>query len=146
MIIPPIDRHISDGFPSSRGTTYVQQTHALKVIVTDMARSGARVFQTPADVSRNDTDGMTPWYGNTSIRSTRLNSPVLLGGGTTVSSTRTEIQEIIIPKGPTGSVEFTNAQPFHASIHGNSAENGVPTPTFSKVIGRELSENSSADI
>ena len=146
MIIPPIDPRIMDGIAAGRGATHACHTISLKVIVTDAARSGARVFQNPADVNQKDTDGKIPQDGNTPIRYPRLTSPVLIGGGTTVSPTRTESQDIISPKGPTGSVEVRNAQPFHTFINGNSAKNGGPTPTFSKLIGQELSDNSSAKI
>ena len=71
---------------------------------------------------------------------------VLIGGGTSVSPTRTGSQEISIPNGTIGPVEVRNVQPFHTSINGNYAKNGNLTPTFSKVISRELSNNSIADI
>ena len=83
---------------------------------------------------------------NTSISSPRLNSLVLIGCGTNVSPTRTGIQEIVRPKRPTGSVEVRNTQMFNTSINGNSAKKEDPTPTFSKLIGRELSHDSRVDI
>ena len=89
---------------------------------------------------------MILWDRKNPIRYPRLNLPVLIGGGTTVYSTRTGSQEIITPKGPTGSVEVRNAQPFHTYTNGNSANNGDPTPTFIKVIVRELSDDSSTNI
>ena len=142
MIILPIDSRIVDAIATGRATTHACQTIASKVIVLDAARSSARVFQNPADVKRTDTDTTIPRDGTTSIRSPRLTSPVLIGGGTTVSPTITGSQEIISPKGPTGSGEVRNTQPFHTSINGNSSENGDPTPTYSKVIGQELSDDS----
>ena len=75
-----------------------------------------------------------------------LNSPVLIGGGTTVSKTRMGSQETGSPKCPTISVVVRNAQILHTSINGDFSKNGNPTPTFSKVIGRELSHEYSADI
>ena len=80
-------------------------------------------------------DRTIPWDGNTSIRSPGFTSPVLMGGGTTVSPTRTDDQEIIISKGTTGSVEVRNAEQFRTSINGDSSEHGDPEPSFSKVIG-----------
>ena len=112
----------------------------------DVTQSGTHVFQNPGDVSRTERDGTTPRDGSTSIRSPRLNSPVLIGGGTIVSLTRTGSQDIGIPKGPTGSVEVRNAQIFNTSINGNSADNGDPASNFSKIIGRELSHDSSSNI
>ena len=100
MIIMLIDPCIAGGVAAGRGTVHARQTIASKVIVMDAARSGARVFRTPADVRRNDMDETTPQDDNTSIRPPSFNSPVIIGGGTTVSLTRTGIQEIVIPKGP----------------------------------------------
>ena len=92
MTIPPIDPRITDGFAAVIGTTHAHQTSALEVIVTDAACSGARIFRNLAGVSWTDRYGRTPQDGNTFIRSPRLNSPVLIGGGNTVSPTRTGIQ------------------------------------------------------
>ena len=133
MIVLLIYPRISDRVAAVIETMYARQTPALKVIAMDMMRSGARVFWTPADVSRHDTDRTTPRDSNTSIRSPRLTSPDIIGSGTTISATSTGSQEIISPKGPTGSVEVSNAQMFNTSINGNSAKKGGPTPTFSKV-------------
>ena len=49
-------------------------------------------------------------------------------------------------RGPTVPVEVRNAQPFHTSINGNSSQNENHMPTFSKLIGRKLSDNSRSDI
>ena len=43
-------------------------------------------------------------------------------------------------------MEVGNTQIFNTSINGNLAKNGDSTPIFSKVIGRELSHDSSSDI
>ena len=133
-IIPPIDPWITDGVAAVRGTTHAHQTPTLKVIVPDAARSGALFLQTPGDVSRMGRDGTTPRDGNTSIRSSRLNSPVLIGGGTAISPMRTGIQDIGSPKELTGSVEFRNAQIFNTSINGNSAKNGDLRPLSVKKL------------
>ena len=60
MIIPPIDLWIVNGVVAGRGTTHVRQKPAPKVIVTDAARSGAHVLQTPGDVSRTERYRTTP--------------------------------------------------------------------------------------
>ena len=146
MIITPIDPQISDEVAAGRGTTHARQTISSKVILTDTVHSGAHVFRNPTDISRMDTDGTIPQDGNTSIRSPRLTSPVLIGGGTTVYPTRTVGKDIIIPKGPTGYVEVRNDQPFHTSVNGNSDENGDTTPTLSKAIRKEESDDPSANI
>ena len=73
-------------------------------------------------------------------------SPVLIGGGTIISPTRTGRQGIGGPKGHTSPVELRNAQLFHTSINRYFSENWYPAPAFSKGIGQELYHNSSADI
>ena len=108
MIILPIDPRIADRFVDGSGTTHARQMPASKVINTDVSRSGAHVFRNPGDIIRTDRERTTPLNGNTSIRSPRFNSPVLIGGGTTAYPTRTEIQDIISPKGPTDPVEVRN--------------------------------------
>ena len=146
MITPPIEPRIADGVADVRGTTHARQTIALKVIVTNTARSSARVFRDIADVNKKDMDGTIPQNIINSRRYPRLNSPVLIGGGTTISPTRMGSQDISSPKGPTNSVEVRNSQIFHTSINRNSAENGDPTPAFGKIIGRELSHESRSGI
>ena len=88
-----------------------------------------------------------PGHCDIAVRPPPLNSPVMIGG-TTVSPTRgiIGIQDIFSIHRATGSVEFGDNQKFDTSIDGNFAENGDSTPIFSKVIGRELSHDSSADI
>ena len=89
MIIPPIDLRIVDGVASGRGTMHAHWTLALRVIITDAARSSARVFWNPAEVIQTDKDGMTSRDRNTSIRYPNLKSPVLIGSVTTFSLSRT---------------------------------------------------------
>ena len=145
-IIPPIDPLFTNGVAADRGTMHAPHTPNSKLIVTYAAHSGARISWTPGDVIRMSRDGTTTWDGNPSLRPPRLNYPVLIGAGTTIFPARTGSQDIVIPKGPTGTVEVRNTQIFHTSIHGDFTNNGYPTLTFSKVIGRELSHNSRADI
>ena len=135
-----------NGIAVGRGTMHARQTPASKVIVTDASRSGARVFQNPGDISWTERYGTTPRDGNTFISPPRLNCPVLICGGITISPTRMGSQDIYIPKSPTGPVEVRNSQIFHTSINRNSAENGDPTPAFGKIIGRELSHESRSGI
>ena len=55
-IIPLIDPPIADGVVAIIVTLHARQTISLKEIFTDVARSGARVFQDPAVVNRKDTE------------------------------------------------------------------------------------------
>ena len=116
------------------------------MIFTDVTCRNSCIFWTLGDVSHTVRDGTTPRDGNTSISSPRLNYPVLIGAGNTISQTRTGSQEIGSPKGPTGPVEIRNARIFHTSIQEILTKNGDSTPTFSKVIRQELSHDSSANI
>ena len=116
------------------------------MIVMDVARSGARSFWDPVAVNRKDTDGTITQDGNTSRSLPRLTFPVMIGGGTSVSPTRTGIKEFSSPRETIGPVEVRNAQPFDTSINGNSFKKWDPTQSFSKVIGHELCNNSSTDI
>ena len=69
-------------------------------------------------------------------------------GGTTLSPTCGIIgsQEIVSIHGLTHSVEVAAIQKFDTSINGNLAKIGDYMTISSKVIGRELSHDSSADI
>ena len=91
---------------------HAQRTTLSKEIITEAARSAARVFWTPADVSPHGTDGTTPRYRNTDIGSTRLTYPVLIGGSTTGSPSRTVNQGIISPLGSIGPQWSRNAPIF----------------------------------
>ena len=107
---------------------------------------GAHVFRYPTVVNRKDTDKKISWERNTSRIPPILNTPVLIGGGPSVSPNRKGVQDIGSLSGTIRSEEFRNAQPLHTSINGNSAKHRDPAPTFSKIIGRELSDESSDDI
>ena len=117
VIVSLVEPPIVDGVAAGRGTAHARQTIALKVIVPNAARSGAQVFQDPTAVNRKDTDGTIPRDGNTSRIPTRLTSPVLIGGGTNISPTRTSIQDIITPKGPTGVLSSKDRNSVHKSVY-----------------------------
>ena len=58
--IPPIDQTITEDAELIGETFEALQTIHSKEIVPDAARSGARIFRTPGDVSRTDGEGTTP--------------------------------------------------------------------------------------
>ena len=60
MIIQLTDPRIKDWVASGRGTTHARQKISLKVIITDTAHSGARVFQDPTVVNQKDMYGKIP--------------------------------------------------------------------------------------
>ena len=146
VIIPKIDLLITDGVATSRETLHARQTITSKEIVTDVARSGAHVFQDPTVVNWNNTDGTIPRERNTSGSPPIFTTPVRIGGGPSVSPTRTGRQDIGSPSGTIGPVEVRNAQPLHTSINGIYDEHREPAPNFSKVIGCKLSEKSSVNV
>ena len=94
-----------------------------------MRCAALRIFQTPADVSRNETDGTTPRDSNTAIRSTGLTYPVRIGGSTTVFPAKTGIQEIISPRGSIGPQEVRDTQLLHTSINIIYDKYRDPAPT-----------------
>ena len=117
VIIPPIKPPIADGVAAGRGNAHSRHTIALNAIVADAGRSVAHVFQDSGAVNRKDMDRTIPQDGNTSRIPPILNSPVMIGGGTSVSPTRTGSQEISSPSGTIGPVEVRKAQPFHTFIN-----------------------------
>ena len=72
--------------------------------------------------------------------------PVLIGGGTTVSPTRTRSQEIISPRGTIGPQEVRDVQLLDTSVNVIYAKHRDPAPTWIMVIGRKFSEETSADV
>ena len=78
---------ISDGVAASIGTFHAHQRISSNEIVTDAARSAARVFKDPTVVNWIDTGGTIPQDGNTVGMPLRLTTPVLIGAGPSVSPT-----------------------------------------------------------
>ena len=146
IVIPLIDKTTADRVAASVETFHAHLTLLSKNILTDAACSAARVFRTPVEVNHNDTYRNTPRNGKTSVRSTRLTYPVRIGGSTTIYPTRTEIQEIISPRGSINPPEVRDAQPLDTSINGIYTKNKYPAPTCNKVIGRKFSNNSSTNV
>ena len=89
VIIPPINLPIANAVAADRGTTHAHQTISSKVVVTDAARSGARVFRDPTTINRKDMDGTIPQYRNTSKIPPILTSSLLVDGGTSFLPNRT---------------------------------------------------------
>ena len=98
FIVLPIDPPVSDGVAENRRTLHTHKTIALKDIVTDAERSGARVFQYPDVLNRKDTDSTIPQEG-ISIPTIRIVRPIdgsswllighLIGGVTADRMSRT---------------------------------------------------------
>ena len=111
IITTPIDRWTTNGVAACRGTPHAHQMPTLNVIITDTAHSSTEFFRTPGDVSRTSRGGTIPRNCSNSIRSPTMTFPVIIGGVTTVSPTRTGSQDIFSLKCPTrfcGSQEYPN--------------------------------------
>ena len=146
VVIPLVDQTTADGVAASGETLHARRTITPKDIVTNTARSTARVFRTPVDVRRHDMDRTTPWDNNTVISSTSLASPVLIVDSATVSPTSNGRQEIISPRGSIGPQEVRDAQPLDTSVNVIYYKHRDPAPTWSKVICRKFSNKSSDDL
>ena len=59
--ICPIDPLVKEDVPGIRETLGALQTVLTKEIVTNAAHSGARILQTPREVSQTYRDGFTSW-------------------------------------------------------------------------------------
>ena len=145
FVIPPAPR-IADGVAASTGTLHAFRTILLKEIVTDTARSAARVFKYPKVVNWIDTDGTSPQDGNTVGMTPRLTTPVWIGAVPLVSPTRMRSQDIGIPRESIGPREFRDAQPLDTSINGIYAKHRDPAPTWSNLISGKFSDESRADV
>ena len=146
VIILPINPPIAYGVEASRGTLHAHEMITLKEIFMDAAYSGAHIFRDPTVVNWKDTDRKITRDGNTSRRPTRLTYTVCIGGGPSVSPSRTGTQYIDSPSRSIGPVEVSNSQSLHTSINGISSKHRYLAPTFSKLICRKLSSESSADV
>ena len=135
IITTGIDPQIPDGVATCGGNPHAHLTPTSKVVITDAAHSSAHVLRTPGEIFRRGRDSTTSHDYNNFISPPRLNSPVLIDGGTTIFQTRTGSQDIVIPKGPTGSVEVKNTQRFNTSNNGNLDKNRDSTPIFNKKTG-----------
>ena len=135
VAIPPTDQTIEEDAAGSGETLHASHTIVLKEIVTDAARSASCVSQTPTYVIRNVMGGTTPRDGNTVMGSTRLDSPVRIGGNTTGSPSRTGSQDIISLRVSIGLQWSRYAQPLDTYINGIYSEHRDPVPIWSKEIG-----------
>ena len=144
IITIPMDPRIENKVATYRASTVKIATPRTTKVITDTAHINVRAIWTPGFVCRTGRDVSTPGHCDVDVGSPWLNYPVLIG--TTVYPNRTGSQEIFSPPRSTSSVKVGNSQVFNTSINGNLTRDGDSKPIFSKVIRRELSYNSSADI
>ena len=107
----------------------------LAEIVTDAARSGARILQTPREVSYTIRDRSMLRDSNTDVLTDKLSiqSPNFIG--TSDSSTRTGKQDIASPRRSIIEKKSRNVDPIDAAINRFTAVHGHSTPISGKVIG-----------
>ena len=117
FIILPSPR-LAEEVAASSGTLHAHQTIISEDIVTDVARSGVRIFKDPTVVNWKDTDRTIPRDGNTVRMLPILTTPVWIGSEASVSPTDTISQEIGSPSGSIGPQEVRDAQPLDTSING----------------------------
>ena len=146
VAILPIDQTIAEDAAGNIETLHALHKIISKEIVTDVACSAARFLRTPVDVSWIGTDRTTPWDKNTAIDSTRLASPVWIGGSTTGYPSRNGRQYIISPRVPIGTQCSRDAQTLDTYINGIYSKDRNPAPTWSKAIGCKFTDESSADV
>ena len=103
--------------PGTQETLGARQTLLPKELVTDAARSGAQIFQTPREVRGTGRDGSMPRDVNTAVATASLNlqSPNFMG--TSDSPTLTENQDIVSPRRSIIMQKGMNAEPLDAPIN-----------------------------
>ena len=106
----PNDQLVTDDVPGIRGTLGTHQTFLPKEIVTDAARSGARIFQNPSKVSQTGRDGSMPQDVNTAVATTRLTPQRQIFNSTSNSPTRNGTQDIVNPIEPASPQWINTAQ------------------------------------
>ena len=144
FILP--EPRIAERFAASSRTLHARQKISSKEIVTDAARSGARIFKDAMVVNCKDTYRTIQRDGNNSGMPPILTTQVQIGAGTSVYLTRMGSQDIDSPSGSIGPQEVRDAQPLDTSIIGIYAEHMEPAPTWSKATVRKFSDKSSSDV
>ena len=125
---------------------HARRTILSKEIVMDSARSATCIFKDLLVGNWINTDGTITWGGKTIGMPPILNTPVRIVAGNLVSPTSTGSQDIGSPRGSIGTKEVRDTQPLETSINVIYAEHRDPAPTWSKVIGREISDESIAKV
>ena len=116
-------------------------------VITDAARSNARIIWNIRHVRQTGRDVTTTGNCNVAVTSFQGNSPVLIGG-IDVYQTRGHIGslDVLNKRKSTYPIVSRNTHKFDASVDGNLANDGDSTFIFIKVIGRELPHSPRADI
>ena len=137
---------INDDVAGIRETLDARQTVLSKKIVTDAALSGARIFQTPREVSRTGMYCTTPWERNIVVAAARFTSPLQFFHSTTDSPSQNRNQDIINPIGAVSPQWTRNANKLKTSVNWFFVEDRGLKTILSKVLGCKFTDNSSVDI
>ena len=115
--IRSIDHLVTEDAPGIQETLGARQAVLLKEVVTDAARSGARIFRTLRELSRTVRDGSTPRCVNTSVVTTRLTPINPIFNSTSNSPMMNGNQDIVNPRRSIIATEARNAKPLDAPIN-----------------------------
>ena len=142
-IDPRIDNMVATFGASPNKFTMTQATE----FVTNPVRSSAWVLQTPRCARRTGRDVTNPGECDISVIFPRVNSRVLIGGiGVPPTRGHSGSLQIFNKQKSTVSDKIGDTPKFGTSVDLKLANDGDYTSIFSKVICRELSHSSSADL
>ena len=130
-----VDHIVNEDPPGIQELLGSLRTVLPKASVTDAARSGAHIFQTPRKASRTYRYSSTKWDVNTVVATIMMNPPIPSSNHNSVSQAWTGTQEIISPRWSIITTKARNAEPLDAPINEFSAVNGHSTSMFRKLIG-----------
>ena len=145
-VIPPVHRETEIWFSTRGGDLHAVHKVLLEEIGTGADPSAARVFKDPPVINCKVARRPIPMDMNTYGVSLRVTTQVQPDTGTSAPPFLISSQEIGSPRGSIVTQKVRNSHPFTTSIHQFSPKHGHPTPIFSKVIGRKIVSNESADV
>ena len=117
-----------------------------KVIITAATRSAAGVLKDPPMVNWKYASGQIPQDRNTVRIFLRSTTPVWTGTGPSVPPIIIGSQQIEGKSRPIIPQEVTDSKPLDASINRIPTKHKYPTPSWSKVIGSKIANESIYDV
>ena len=116
-------------------------------VIMDAARSSAQILRNLRHVSRTVREIITLGDYDVAVNPPQGNSTVMIGGiGVSLTRGHSGSLDVLNKQQSTSPRVSRNTQKFDASVDKKLANDGYSTSIFSKVIGRELSYSTSADI
>ena len=140
VVTTKMDPRTEDRIVTCEGTPHTSAISKTKEVITDAERSSVRVKRNHRHVSWTVRDSSTPTDTCIDIRSSRANSPVMIGS-TTVSLVCgiSERLKVGNKQQSTPAEKIRNAQKLDTDLDRNFPNDWDSATIFSKVIGRELS-------